>query len=542
MKFTLPDVPKSEQTPLVMELFDIIAQLIEQVQFLQEQNSELKDEIRVLKGQKKRPVFKPSKLDALTANDEQTAPAKKKISAAEIKTDDADQCQPLAPDRIEIIKPADPIPPGSRFKGYKDFDFQELVLHSETVRYRMERWLTPDGQLLSGNLPAGLKAGKSVRHFGPDLLSYILYQHHHCQVTQPLLLEQLREWGFRLSSGQLDRLLTKDKECFHSEKDSLLQAGLSHGYVTVDDSGARHQGKNGYVTQIGNEFFAWFSSTESKSRLNYLTLLHAGHPSYCVNESALEYMQQQKLPQVLLDKFAVKSNELMDKDQWQEWLASLEISKSKQQRTVTEGALLGALLERDEIQRLAVVSDGAPQFRVLRHGLCWVHAERLVHTLNPAGEQQRKAVKRVRKRIWVLYRALKAYQRAPTAAMAKRLSSLFDWIFSQKTTYETLNRLLKRLRQHKDELLLVLERPEVPLHTNGSESDIRDYVKKRKVSGGTRSDEGKRCRDTFISLKKTCRKLRLSFWNYLQERIKGGPLMPLADLIYQRQKESIATT
>ena len=91
MKFTLPDVPKSEQTPLVMELFDIIAQLIEQVQFLQEQNSELKDEIRVLKGQKKRPVFKPSKLDALTANDEQTAPAKKKISAAEIKTDDADQ-------------------------------------------------------------------------------------------------------------------------------------------------------------------------------------------------------------------------------------------------------------------------------------------------------------------------------------------------------------------------------------------------------------------------------------------------------------------
>lgn len=109
----------------------------------------------------------------------------------------------------------------------------------------MERWLTPDGQLLSANLPAGLKAGKSVRHFGPNLLSYILYQHHHCQVTQPLILEQLREWGLRLSSGQLDRLLTKDKECFHSEKDSLLQAGLSHGYVTVDDSGARHQGKMG---------------------------------------------------------------------------------------------------------------------------------------------------------------------------------------------------------------------------------------------------------------------------------------------------------
>ncbi len=90
--------------------------------------------------------------------------------------------------------------------------------------------------------------------------------------------------------------------------------------------------------------------------------------------------------------------------------------------------------------------------------------------------------------------------------------------------------------------MLVLKRPEVPLHTNGSERDIRDYVKKRKVSGGTRSDEGRRCRDTFISLKKTCRKLGLSFWKYLQERINGGPFVPLAELINQRQKDPVATT
>lgn len=121
-----------------------------------------------------------------------------------------------------------------------------------------------------------------------------------------------------------------------------------------------------------------------------------------------------------------------------------------------------------------------------------------MHNLNPVGEQQRKAVERVRKRIWILYRALKAYQRTPTAKRAKQLSSLFDRIFRQKTVYVLLNRLLKRLREHKDELLLVLKRPEVPLHTNGSERDIRGHVKKRKVSGGTRSEEGRRCRDTFM--------------------------------------------
>ena len=142
----------------------------------------------------------------------------------------------------------------------------------------------------------------------------------------------------------------------------------------------------------------------------------------------------------------------------------------------------------------------------------------------------------------MLYRALKAYQRAPTDKRAKQLSRLFDRIFRQKTIYETLNRLLKRLRQHKDELLLVLTRPEVPLHTNGSERDIRGHVKKRKVSGGTRSEEGRRCRDTFMSLKQTCRKLGLSFWKYLQARIKGESFVPLAEQITQRQKTPIATT
>lgn len=71
----------------------------------------------------------------------------------------------------------------------------------------------------------------------------------------------------------------------------------------------------------------------------------------------------------------------------------------------------------------------------------------------------------------------------------------------------------------------MLERPDIPLHTNGSEGDVRDYVKKRKVSGGTRSDLSRRCRDTFASLKKTCRKLGVSFWDYLNDRVDQGGLV-----------------
>ena len=82
---------------------------------------------------------------------------------------------------------------------------------------------------------------------------------------------------------------------------------------------------------------------------------------------------------------------------------------------------------------------------------------------------------------------------------------------------------------------------EVPLHNNAMESDIREYVKRRKVSGGTRNDAGRRCRDTFASLKKTCRKLGVRFWEYLQDRVRGlGKIARLADLIRQKAPQRIA--
>ena len=90
-----------------------------------------------------------------------------------------------------------------------------------------------------------------------------------------------------------------------------------------------------------------------------------------------------------------------------------------------------------------------------------------------------------------------------------------------------------------EELLLVLDRPDIPLHNNLSERDIREYVKKRKISGSTRSDNGRRCRDTFTSLKKTCRKLGVSFWGYLNDRVSNaGEIPPLPDLIRARARSS----
>ena len=78
----------------------------------------------------------------------------------------------------------------------------------------------------------------------------------------------------------------------------------------------------------------------------------------------------------------------------------------------------------------------------------------------------------------------------------------------------------------------------MPLHNNLSEGHIRDYVKKRKISGSTRSELGREARDTFASLKKTCRRLGVNFWEYLQDRVRGlGRIPQLADQIRRKAEE-----
>jgi hypothetical protein len=537
MKFQLPNIPEQEQTPVVKRLLGIIEQLIVQNQKQQEEIDALKDEIRILKGEKKRPKFKPSKLDDSTNDDdfdtdeEESNNTKKKKQRRNKKQ--------LTIHTEKVIKP-DELPEGSRFKGYQDFIVQELVIGNQNIRYRLERWLSPDGKIITGSLPAAL----GNRHYGPDLVTYLLYQHHHCQVTQPLLLEQLREWGIVMSSGQLNRLLSEGQDRFHEEKDKILEVGLNESdYVTVDDSGARHKGKNGYVTHIGNDFFAWFSSTSSKSRINFLSLLQGNTCCYRLSEDALTYMGKQKLPKTQLGKLNDSTTvEFPCAASWKAHLKSLGIKVARHVKIATEGALYGALLHESSIHHLAIISDGAKQFDVLEHGLCWVHAERLIHTMLPLNDKHREEIKVIRSQIWSLYKELKSYRRKPDKIQAEILSKQFDEIFQQKTSYETLNRCLERLAEQKDKLLLVLKRPEVPLHTNGSESDIRDYVKKRKVSGGTRSDLGRKCRDTFISLKKTCRKLGISFWAYLQDRLHDNKLPKLAELLKLRLSEAASAT
>lgn len=332
----------------------------------------------------------------------------------------------------------------------------------------------------------------------------------------------------------MNRIITEDKEHFHVEKDEILKAGLEVSrHINVDDTGARHQGRNGYCTHIGNELFAWFQSTERKNRINFLELLRAGHSDYVVNLDAVNYMKAQSLPAIPLAKFDTFCNASFENlPKWEEALQTLHITDERHVRIATEGALLGSVLEHGFNKELVIVSDDAGQFNVLLHALCWVHAERSINKLVGLSSKQTEDIEAIRGNLWDFYATLKDYKKDPSKQAKLLLEKRFDEIFTSKTSCVSLNLALQRLYNNKKELLLVLQYPDIPLHNNLSENDIREYVKKRKISGSTRSDSGRRCRDTFTSLKKTCRKLGISFWEYLKDRVtERNAIARLPDLI-----------
>jgi len=531
MKIELPPIPAAERTPLVESLLAIIDTQQQRILHLEETVQHLRDEIAILKGQKPRPTIAPSRLEA---------PPPKSARADGDKRPGSDKRSKnasfLTP--VEVTIPFPDPPPGSVGHGYEEYFVQELVIQGKVTRYLRERILTPDGQTLLAPLPADVVSGS---HFGPILICHIVHQYHHCNVTQPLLLEQLRELGIDISAGQINRILTEDKDGFHQEKAEVLSAGLAVSpYIGVDDTGARHQGHNGYGTALGNDWFAYFESTDSKSRLNFLTVLRGTGGGYALNEVTLAYWERQKLPQNLVGSLSAGPRHFADKAAWQARLEELGITAQRHVRIATEGTLLGQIIEQGVSPNLVILSDGAAQFEVLVHASCWVHAERPLARAVPYNEVHRAALEQVRQQIWELYQDLKAYRERPDAAQKATLEARFDALVGQTTDFPaSIGGALKEMRDHKADLLRVLERPEVPLHNNGTESIIRGYVKTRKISGSTRSDAGRRCRDTFASLKKTCRKLGVSFWSYLCDRISGlGTIPRLAALIRQRAAEA----
>ena len=209
-----------------------------------------RDEIARLKGLKGRPSIKPSGMENAT---------EPKPGGKRAKRRGRGKVTPRVALETKVLRVA--VPQGSQFKGYEPYQVQDLVLTARVMCYRRERWLTPDGETIVAPLPGGIRG-----HFGPELRRFVLMQYHQGQVTVERLVTLLQAIGVSISKRQVMRLLIDEQDDFLTESREVLRAGLETAdWVTVDDTGARHGGANAVCTQIGNDTFAWFGTTGSKS-------------------------------------------------------------------------------------------------------------------------------------------------------------------------------------------------------------------------------------------------------------------------------------
>ena len=522
-----------------------LAEQERQLAELREKITLLRDEIRALKNLPKRPRMKPSGM-ASSADEDTDDSASGSSGSGRSGKAGKERRKGRGPrrrhrhlHRRDVTVGLDDVPKGAVHKGYQDHTVRDIVFHAEEVTYRREVWEFPDGSRHVAPLPPGVVTGRE--QYGPGVKALVIMLYYQCQSTIGRIVSMLNDVGLDISARQVGRFLNTDTGGIVAEQQEVLRAGMeTAAWINVDDTGARHKAENGYCTAIGNDLFANFRSTGSKSRLDFLEHLCAGEGVYTLNEAALDYMGRRKLSGKVIALLAAHGQRrFLDGDEWQAHLEALGIAGMKGPVTVaTEGALWGTICASGRIAGTVILSDDAGQFNVGDlHALCWVHAERNVGKLDGNTPYQHERVDAVLDRMWKLYRSLSRYRKRPTPLRKRVMEQRFDQLFVTVTGYISLDRLLDRLKANKDELLRVLDHPETPLHTNQIENDIRDYVTRRKISFGTRSDAGRAARDAYTGAKKTCKKLGLSFWDYLRNRhgVAGAPDVPrLADLIMQR--------
>ena len=520
------ECPASLKTPDRDSLIRIITELTTRIHNLEEENQELKnliqnlkDEIRRLKGEKGRPVIKSSLPDNPSAEKKQRRSRKWKKSKKTITI--------TRREHLPINKEL--LPKDARYKGTRRIVIQDLRIEPDNVEFELERYYSSrERKTYESRLPPGYEGSS----FGPGIRHLVLALHYQGRMPQKLLQSFLLGMGVRISEGEVAFLLVTSAARFQGEHEAACRAGVQkHCYQHIDDTGARLQGKNGATIVTGNESFVAYRTGNYKNRLAALRALwRTDTLCYRLDEDAIAYVKR-KLPHTTLDtilkrfKKSVYSN---DREFEEKVLGHPDILCFNPQalRYVREAAAITAFRASDPTKRL--VCDDAGQFKGLTVDLqlCWVHAARHFKTLDPLTPEFRHTLDRFLDSLWTYYEKLNQYKQAPCRKDKVRLWREFDNVFKPKTGYYALDRRIKKVLQQKAELLTFLSFPQTPLHNNPCELDIREKVVQRKIRNCHRSAAGAKASDLFLGLMGTCRKNKISYWEFLKDRIYQTHTIP----------------
>lgn len=441
------------------------------------------------------------------------------------------------------------LPEDAEFKGYKSKVVQDAIIKTDNVLFNREIFWSPSQQkTYIGEVPAGYEGD-----FGPNIKSQILSFKYINNMSIPKIKEFYENISILISESYISNCLTKKLDIFHREKSELYEASLEFGqWQQIDDTGSRVNGQNYYTHIVCNDLCTVFFTTAKKNRLTILDILRKFESrSFVFNQETLELLKQLNISQKLINK-------LLNETEWDKELNEKEIeqildvifpdpAKGKNNRIrIMEAAAISSYHSATGIPIVKVlVSDDAPQFKLItdEQMLCWIHDGRHYKKLNPIVPLHQKKLASFLDDYWEYYRKLFNYTQHPDPEYAASLSADFDDLFSKTTGYYDLDDRIAKTRAKKDNLLIVLKHPEIPLHNNRAENGARVEKRRADVSFQTKTDEGTKAKDTMMTIAESCKKLGVSTYQFIYDRISRTFKLPsLAELIKIKAQSKISSS
>ena len=517
-------------------LFNLIEDQQATIRQLQAENQQLRDENNRLKGEHGKPDIKANKPPKPPAASDHSSEAERRQPQAWRKGSKLDRIT-INREAILTVNPTS-LPVDAEFKGHEDVVVQDVRFETDNILFHKEKYYSPSARkTYLAELPPGYSG-----QFGPGLKALALVEYDACNVAEPKLLDLFRSIGVVISAGELSNLLIKHQAGFHAEKVAVYAAGLgSSPWQHLDQTSTRVDGVNQQCHVICNPLYTAFFTTASKDRLSVLDVLrNLAARTFRLNAEAFELLHVLGLAQrVLIQLQALPHEQTFSETELLAMLDQLAPALGPLQRQhileATAIAAYHAQLEFPVIQLL--LCDDAPQFNWLTGelALCWVHEGRHYKKLAPYVPQHQQLLAEFQKQFWDFYDQLLAYRQQPSVAEKARLTTKFETLFATTTGYEALDARIAKTRLKKTSLLLVLEHPEIPLHNNPAELAARQRVRKRDVSFGPQTADGAKAWDTFQTLTGTAKKLGVSSYHYIRDRVSQAYTLPsLADLITER--------
>ena len=533
-KIDLTGIEDERARAIIRLLLNVVEDLRGELKKAHQENAYLRERLRLRQGGDGKPGDKSSPPQQPRSSEEERKEPKERTKRAKLSEIKIDREEKLEVDRAKL-------PPDAQDKGYEAVVVQEVRIVTDNVRFLRKKYYSASmGKTYLAPLPDGY-----CGEYGPNVRTLCVMFSHLCHMTQPKIGEWFANMGILISAGQISNFLTEGHEAFHQEKEEIVEAGLSSSpWQHIDDTGTRVDGANWHCQVICNPLYTAYFTTERKDRLTVIDVLRNQRERvFRFNDEAVALMRQFGISERMVG--------VLRNLPWEQELSETELEDRLDRQMpglgvtarnhIVEASAIAAYHAEvgHPVVRL-LVCDDAKQFKLVTEelGLCWIHDGRHYKNLTPWLVYHRQLLDGFQTKYWDYYKELLAYRQQPSAEEAKRLSGVFDELFSTETGYAALDDRIAKTKANKGHLLMVLRHPEIPLHNNPAELGARGRVRKRVVSYGPRSEKGAKAWDTFQTLLGTARKLGVNFFHYLSDRISGACQMrSLASIIQQRAKD-----